>query len=60
MAFENHSRKGLVEVASKIAIKHGVIFSIKQNVFVGDAEKVAQATAALDKWAQAERMWARG
>ncbi len=54
MGFENHSRPGLVEMASKIAIKFGVTFSVKRNVFDGDAQAVAQAAAALDRWAQSE------
>ena len=60
MGFENLSRPGIVEVASKIALKHGVTYNVKQNAFSGAPEKVAKATAALEKWAQAERVWNRG
>lgn len=54
MGFENHGRPGLVETASKIALKFGVTYSIKRNVFDGVPEKVAKASAALGKWEQAE------
>ncbi len=57
MGFENHSRPGLVEMASRLALKFGVTYSIKRNVFDGDADKVKKATAALEKWEQAE--WRR-
>ena len=60
MAFENHARKGIVEVASKLALKYDVIYNVKQNVFSGAPEKVTKATAALEKWAMAERIWNRG
>ena len=57
MGFENHSRPGLAEVASKIALKFNVIYSIKRNVFDGSDDGKAKATAALTKWEQAE--WLR-
>jgi hypothetical protein len=59
MAFENHSRPGIAEVASRIAMKYDVIYNIKLNVFKGSNENVTKATAALEKWATAERIWNR-
>ncbi len=60
MGFENHSRPGLIEVASKIAIKYHVTFNIKQKEFIGDADRVAKAVTALDKWTNNERVFQRG
>jgi hypothetical protein len=59
MAFENHSRLGIAEVASRIAVKYNVTYNIKLNVFKGSDKNVAKATAALEKWALAERIWNR-
>lgn len=54
MGFENRSRPGFVEVASKIALKHGVTYSIKRKVFDGDAREAVKAAAALERWTTAE------
>jgi hypothetical protein len=50
MAFENHSRTGLVERASKIALKFGVTYSVKRKMFDGATANVTKATLALDEW----------
>ena len=55
MAFENHSRTGLLERASKIAIKFNVVYNATFHEFRGDDVNVQKATAALEKWMQAER-----
>jgi hypothetical protein len=57
VGFEKHGRPGLIEVASKIALKFGVIYSMKRNVFDGEAERVAKASKALGRWEQEE--WLR-
>lgn len=56
MGFENHSRIGLVEMASRIALRFKVTYSVKHQVFEGDADRVAKATAALDRWKDSERL----
>ncbi len=50
MAFENHSRTGLVERASKIALKFHVTYSVKRKTFDGSTDNVTKATAALERW----------
>lgn len=57
MGFENHGRKGLVEVASKIALKYGVVYNAQWREFRGDPDGVQKAVVALERWAQAEQSW---
>jgi hypothetical protein len=55
MGFENHNRTGLLERASKIAVKFHVVYNATFYEFRGDTDNVRKATAALEKWAHAER-----
>lgn len=54
MAFENHARTGLVERASRIALKHGVVYNARTGEFRGDTEGVTRAKKALDHWMSRE------
>ena len=54
MGFENHSKIGLLERASRIALKFGVVYSAEWREFRGAPDRVTKATAALEKWMQAE------
>ena len=59
MAFENHHCTGLLERASRIAVKHDVVYSAPAHEFRGAPERVLKATAALEKWMHAEASIAR-
>lgn len=54
MAFHNAYRIGLLEKASKIAIKRGVVYSARQGCFLGDDSKIAKAEADLKEWRDRE------
>lgn len=41
---------GLVEKASKIALKNGVVYDSRAGIFNGDSAAVARAQAQLDSW----------
>lgn len=50
MGYEAPLEIGLVEKASKIALKHGVIYNAQQHVFKGGEQAVLKATEELKKW----------
>ena len=50
MAFEAPKFTGILEKASKIALKWGVIFSPKTNTFIGPPHTVEAATVEFTKW----------
>jgi len=53
MGFEAPQEVGLIEKASKIALKHGVVFNSQQRIFKGEEYAVLKATNELKKWSDA-------
>jgi hypothetical protein len=55
MGFFSRNQIGLAEKAARIAVKHGVVYSQKEQDFIGDPMKSAAAALELEEWVEKQR-----